>query len=102
LFFIIPKEQEEESHFWRLTAFHYAGEYLNEDYRRAQHGKVSSQITARIVQGLNRIFTVFFVREADKLILATSGSHSQAKVSRILEEEISVPKSHGQGVQIVM
>jgi len=102
LFFIIPKEQEEESHFWRLTAFHYAGEYLNEVYRRAQHGKVSSQITARIVQGLNRIFTGFFVRESDKLILATSGSHSQAKVSRIFEEEISVPKRHGQGVQIVM
>ncbi|WP_336784697.1 hypothetical protein [Paenibacillus sp. MMO-177] len=101
LFFVIPKDKEEELKLWQLTTFQYAGEYLSDVYRAAtNNGKVASQITSRIAQGLNRIFTGLLAKNNDELILATSGSHSQAKVSRIFEESISVPKKRGESMQI--
>lgn len=103
LFFVIPREKEEELKLWHLTTFQYAGEFLSDVYRvAAKNGKVMSQITSRISQGLNRIFTGLLAKNNDELILATSGSHSQAKVSRIFEERISVPKKRGENVQIRM
>jgi hypothetical protein len=102
LFFVITREKEEELKLWHLTTFQYAGEFLSNVYRVAKNGKVASQITSRIAQGLNRIFTGLLAKNNDELILATSGSHSQAKVSRIFEESISVPKKRGESMQIKM
>lgn len=93
LFFVIPREKENDLKLWHLTTFQYAGEFLSHVYRVAREGKVATQITSRISQGLNRIFTGLLAKNNDELILATSGSHSQAKVSRIFEESISVPKN---------
>ncbi|MEV5029605.1 hypothetical protein [Paenibacillus sp. LPE1-1-1.1] len=100
LFFVIPREKEEELKLWQLTTFQYAGEFLSEVYKVAQYSRVASNITARIAQGLNRIFTGLLAKNNDELILATSGSHSQAKVSRIYEESISVPKKRGESMQL--
>ncbi|MFD2670968.1 hypothetical protein [Marinicrinis sediminis] len=102
LFFVIPREKEDELKFWHLTTFQYAGEFLSNVYRIAKDGKVATQITSRIAQGLNRIFTGLLAKNNAELILATSGSHSQAKVSRIFEESISVPKKRGESMQIRM
>ncbi|OMF92577.1 hypothetical protein [Paenibacillus sp. FSL R7-0337] len=102
LFFVIPREKENTLKLWHLTTFQYAGEFLSHVYRVAREGKVSTQITSRISQGLNRIFTGLLAKNNDELILATSGSHSQAKVSRIFEEYISVPKKRGESMQIRM
>ncbi|MDF9843746.1 MULTISPECIES: hypothetical protein [unclassified Paenibacillus] len=100
LFFVISREKEEELKLWKLTTFHYAGEFLTDVYKAAQSGRVASHITFRIAQGLNRIFTGLLAKNNDELILATSGSHSQAKVSRIYEESISVPKKRGESMQL--
>lgn len=100
LFFVISREKEEELKLWKLTTFQYAGEFLNDVYKTAQNGRVASHITSRIAQGLNRIFTGLLAKNNDELILATSGSHSQAKVSRIFEESISVPKKRGESMQL--
>ncbi|MFD3259582.1 hypothetical protein ACE3MQ_13315 [Paenibacillus lentus] len=103
MFFVIPRDKEEELKLWHLTTFQYAGEFLTDVYRAAaKNGKVPTQITSRISQGLNRIFTGLLAKNNDELILATSGSHSQAKVSRIFEESISVPKKRGESMQIKM
>ncbi|OBR65704.1 hypothetical protein A7K91_14145 [Paenibacillus oryzae] len=102
LFFVIPREKENDLKLWHLTTFQYAGEFLSDVYRVAKNGKVATQITSRISQGLNRIFTGLLAKNNDELILATSGSHSQAKVSRIFEESISVPKKRGESMQIRM
>ncbi|MWC31083.1 hypothetical protein [Paenibacillus sp. MMS18-CY102] len=102
LFFVIPREKENDLKLWHLTTFQYAGEFLSDVYREAKDGKVTTQITSRISQGLNRIFTGLLAKNNDELILATSGSHSQAKVSRIYEESISVPKKRGESMQIRM
>ncbi|WP_247900755.1 hypothetical protein [Paenibacillus pabuli] len=102
LFFVIPREKEKNLKLWHLTTFQYAGEFLSDVYRVAKDGKVATQIISRISQGLNRIFTGLLAKNTDELILATSGSHSQAKVSRIFEESISVPKKRGESMQIRM
>jgi hypothetical protein len=101
LFFSISREKEDELKLWELTTFQYAGEFLTKVYRSIQQGaKPSSQILSRLVRGLNRISTGLLTRTQDKLILATSGSHSQSKVSKIFESFISVTRDRGESVQI--
>ncbi|SEM24090.1 hypothetical protein SAMN04488688_110123 [Paenibacillus sp. cl141a] len=101
LFFVIPKDKEEELKLWQLTTFQYAGEFLTDVYRiAAKSDRVSTQIGSRISQGLNRIFTGLLAKNNNELILATSGSHSQAKVSRIFEESVSVPRKRGESMQV--
>lgn len=100
LFFVIPKDQEEKLKIWNLTTFHYAGEFLNEVYKSLlEQKRVHSQFTTRMVKGLNRIITGLLVEDKDRLILSTSGNSSQAKVSRVLEEFISVKQNRGEYVR---
>jgi hypothetical protein len=40
------------------------------------------------------------VKNPDKLIIATSGSYSQARISKVFEDEISVRKKRGEEVRI--
>ncbi|WP_144525912.1 hypothetical protein [Bacillus pumilus] len=100
LFFVIPTELEEELMLWRLTTFQYAGEFLKEIYKPL-HGqyRVNSQYISRMTKGLNRIMTGLLIEEKDHLILSTSGNHSQAKISRILEKYISVNPDRGEYVK---
>ncbi|PPQ48331.1 hypothetical protein C5G87_14530 [Paenibacillus peoriae] len=102
LFFSIPGEKEDELKLWELTTFQYAGEFLIKVYRpiTRNRAKSPSQILSRLVRGLNRISTGLLTRTQDKLILATSGSYSQAKVSKIFESFISVMRDRGESVQI--
>lgn len=102
LFFTIPGESIADLKLWNLTVFHYAGEYLNHLYRFLQEGeKAPKYIISRLVKGLNRIFTGLLVGNQDELILATSGSYSQAKISRVHEESISTWRKRGEYVDIV-
>ncbi len=101
LFFTLPDNSTADLKLWNLTVFHYGGEYLNDVYRALQQGKkLPKQIIARLVRGLNRIFTGLLVNNQDDLILATSGSYSQAKISRVYEEFISVVKKRGESVSV--
>jgi hypothetical protein len=101
LFFTIPDAKAAEMSLWQLTTFHYADEYLNKVHRvLMSKEKVRSEIVARLVRGLNRIFTGMLVRDDNRIVLATSGSLSQARVSRVFEEFVSVRRNLGQKVQI--
>lgn len=103
LFFVIPPEIEEELMIWRLTTFQFAGEFLKEVYRPLHEEKrVNSQYISRMAKGLNRITTGLLVEDKDRLILSTSGNHSQAKISRILEEFISVKPNRGEYVKFAL
>jgi hypothetical protein len=96
LFFTISPDAEEETKLWSLTVFRYAGMYLNIIAQLRQEHKITSKtMLAPLTQGLNRIFTGLLVRETDQLILATSGSHSQAHVCHILEEYVPIIKKSG-------
>lgn len=101
LFFTVPSDRTMDMKLWDLTIFQYAGEYLNDLYRVLQEGKkIPKSITVRLVRGLNRIFTGLLVSNQDELLLATSGSYSQARISRIYEESISIARKRGESVLV--
>jgi hypothetical protein len=101
LFFKIPKESEEELHLWELTVFKFAGEYLDSVVAVLQNGGVVKRpLLSRIIKGLNRVFTGMLINSDRELYLATSGNYSQARVSRILVERVSVDPSKGEKVAL--
>ena len=101
LFFTIPEVNATEMRLWQLTTFHFADEYLNKVHRKLMLNKsVQSEVVARLVRGLNRIFTGMLVHDDDRMVLATSGNLSQARISRVFEEFISVRRNRGQRVQL--
>jgi len=104
LFFKVPKEEEEEIGLWALTVFKYGGEYLERVLRVLRDGgSVRRNILGRIVRGTNRIFTGMLINNEHELFLASSASLSQARVSRILDERISVePRHGGEKVEILL
>ena len=99
LFFKIPKDSESLLNLWELTVFKFAGEYLDEVVEILRRGAVVKRpLLARLVKGLNRVFTGMLINSDRELYLATSGNYSQAKVSRILIERVSVEPSKGEKV----
>lgn len=103
LFFTIPTARIADMRLWELTVFHYGGEYLTDLYRvLKENKKVSKSILLRLTKGLNRIFTGLLVNNQDELLLATSGSYSQAKISRVYQDSISVPKRRGEYLTVVL
>lgn len=96
MFFRIPEEQAEELRLWDLSVFSRAGEHLEAVVRPlARVERVSRRILARLVNGLNRVFTGMLVATDRELLLATNLSYSGAGVSQLLEERLSVaPKRH--------
>jgi len=102
LFFTIPPDQSLELKLWDLTVFQSAGEYLEIFARLLKKEKTARTTLSKLVRGLNRIFTGVLLNNADDLILATSGSCSQAKVSLLFEESISVPLKRGESVNVTL
>ena len=101
LFFKIPKEAEHELNLWELTVFRFAGEYLEAIVDVLKRGAVVKRpLVSRLVKGLNRVFTGMLINSDRELFLATSGNYSQAKVSRILVQRVSVEPSKGEKVML--
>jgi hypothetical protein len=99
LFFTIPPELAEPLSLWELTVFQYAGEYLHNVLAALRAGQQpSTDIVRRLVKGLNRVFTGMLTETDRRVVLATSGSHSQARVSRIEEGIVEVEPRRGQRV----
>lgn len=99
LFFKIPKDAEVELNLWELTVFRFAGEYLADVVAVLKRGAVVKRpLVSCLVKGLNRVFTGMLINSERDLFLATSGNYSQAKVSRILVERVSVEPSKGEKV----
>lgn len=99
LFFKIPDELAEDLKLWDLTVFRFAGEYLRDVVQTLKDaGNVRRTILNRLVKGLNRIFTGMLINSERELCLATSGSFSQAKISRILVDRLSVEPRHGEKI----
>lgn len=96
MFFRIPEELEDDLSPWDLSVFSRAGEYLDELIKPlGDNGRVPRRIVARLVNGLNRVFTGMLVTTERELLLATNLSYSGSGVSQLLEERLSVtPKRH--------
>lgn len=103
LFFTIPEDQEEELNLWEMTVFKYAGEYLSRLMPTLRAGRpVEQPILARLVRGLNRIFAGMLVSSDRELLLATSLSFSNAKISRLLEDRLSVRPRRDEKIDIIL
>lgn len=101
MFFKINKAQEDELNLWELTVFRFAGEYLESVANVLKHnGVVKRPLLSRLIKGLNRVFTGMLINSDRELFLATSGNNSQAKVSRILVERVSVDPNKGEKVSL--
>jgi hypothetical protein len=101
LYFKIPREWEQELNLWELTVFKFAGEYLDEIVQPLlKEEAVKRVILARLVRGLNRVFTGMLINADRELFIATSGNNSQAKVSRILLERVSVDPNKGEKIAL--
>lgn len=101
LFFTLPDAMAPELAPWELTVFRSAGTYL-ELVRRVAAGQPAPRSALPIlVRGLNRIMTGMLVQNPTELVLATSGSHSQSRISQLLDSTISVPRKLGEEVAFV-
>ncbi|MGO6905953.1 hypothetical protein ACCS96_38095, partial [Rhizobium ruizarguesonis] len=96
IFFQIGDEQSDDLRLWDLTVFRHAGEFLRDVVKPLRDvGKANRSITARLVNGLNRIFTGMLVTTDRELLIAAGLSGSAAGLSQILVERISVaPRRH--------
>lgn len=103
LFFKTPDADAEELKLWELTVFRYGGEYLTQVLNALRKGGlVRRNILARIVRGINRIFTGMLVGSERDLLLASSANLSQARVCRFLDDKISVAPRRGERVEIIL
>jgi hypothetical protein len=101
LFFTVPDSKEARYPHWGLTVFQHAGEFLKDIVNPLMERRlVPIPVRHHLVLGLNRIFTGLLVQEHDKICLATSGTHSQARVSRMIEDLLPVDEGHRGEVEI--
>ncbi|MBL8604947.1 MAG: hypothetical protein JNK72_23670 [Myxococcales bacterium] len=102
LFFTTPAAKAETFGLWELTVFRHAGAFLNGVLRPLQTREevTDGTLVRQLVLGLNRVFTGRLTNDSDRLWLASSGSHSQARVCRIYEGDLDVEVRRGRGISI--
>lgn len=99
LFFTIPNTEKEYDH-WLLTAFQFAGDYLEMIDLLAEGKGVSESTRARLVRGLNRVMTGLLIENNDKLFVASSGGFTQSRISVLCDTEAAARRSGGVGMRI--
>ena len=103
LFFKIPTEWEDELNLWDLTVFKHVGTYWAQVVQPLkEHKKVGGHIVRRLVKGLNRIWMGMLVDKDQEVYLTTGLSFSNARVSHLFKEKISVVPQFGQKVEIIL
>ena len=101
LFFTLPDSDPITGSVWDLTIFKHAGEYLAAAEAVRDGRSPGRDTMMRVVRGLNRVFSGMLIQTFDELVLATSGTHSETKISSLVEEFLSVPRKSGEEVSIV-
>lgn len=101
LFFTLPEDKVAAYDLWDLTVFRYAGLYLDVSKNMMADKPPPRTALQVLVRGLNRIFTGMLVQNDDQLVLATSGSYTQSKLSPLLDALISVHRQSGEEVSIL-
>jgi hypothetical protein len=99
LFFTIP-DGEKEYDRWLMTAFRFAGDYLEMIDSLTDGKGVSESTRARLVRGLNRVMTGLLIENTDKLFVASSGGFTQSRISVLCDTEASARRSGGVGMRI--
>jgi hypothetical protein len=99
LFFTIPQE-EHEYPYWLMTAFRFAGDYLDMVQALTENKPVSEYVRARLVRGLNRVMTGLLIENNDKIFVASSGGFTQSRISVLCDTEAPARRSGGVGMRI--
>lgn len=99
LFFTVPVSEKEYDH-WLMTAFRFAGDYLEMIDALTDGKGVSESTRARLVRGLNRVMTGLLIENNDKLFVASSGGFSQSRISVLCDTEASARRSGGVGMRV--
>ncbi len=100
LFFVIPQDTDADPLRWDLTVFRFAGDFLETAHRLSRERKPDRVVVARLVRGLNRVFTGALVDDEQQVVLASAGSHSQSRTTHILDDLVSVQRRSGEEVRL--
>ena len=99
LYFTLP-EAEAGYPRWSMTAFRFAGAYL-EMIEFLQAKKPVSEVTrGRLTKGLNRAMTGLLLENVDRIFIASSGGFTQSRVSSLCEQEVPARRQGGVGMSI--
>ena len=99
LFFTLP-EGETDYPFWTMTAFRFAGDYLQLSSALAERRAINETVRARIVRGLNRIMTGLLIENADRIFVASSGGFTQSRISVLCDTEAPARRVGGVGLSL--
>lgn len=98
LFFTLA-DVDAEYPYWHMSAFRFAGDYLNLLSALRDKRPFPEFIRERIIRGLNRVMTGLLLENADKLFVASSGGFTQSKISVLCDAEVPSRRVMGVGVQ---
>jgi broad-specificity NMP kinase len=99
LYFTLP-ESEPEYPRWSMTAFRYAGDYLDMIEVLKSKKPVSEATRGRITRGLNRVMTGLLLENVDRIFIASSGGFTQSRVSVLCDHETASRRQGGVGMSI--
>lgn len=99
LYFSLP-ESEPGYPRWSMTAFRFAGDYLDIIDSLQAKKPVSESTRGRIARGLNRVMTGLLLENVDRIFIASSGGFTQSRVSVLCDYEIPSRRQGGVGMAI--
>lgn len=102
LFFSLP-DDEPGFRFWDLTAFRFAGDYLETIAALSERKAIAEAARARLARGLNRVMSGLLLENADKIFVASSGGFTHSKISVLCDSELParrVPGGLGMAIKL--
>jgi hypothetical protein len=99
LFFTLPQEETGYPH-WSMSAFCFAGDYLDMIESLRAKKPVSESTRGRIAKGLNRVLTGLLLENVDRIFIASSGGFTQSRVSMLCDSETPSRRQSGVGMAI--
>ena len=99
LYFTLP-DKEKDYPFWEMTAFRFAGDYLDMIGALSEHKPINETVRARIVRGLNRVMTGLLIENTDRIFVASSGGFTQSRVSVLCDTEAPARRTGGIGMTV--
>lgn len=99
LFFTLPNGVSGYPH-WSMTAFRFAGDYLEVIESLKAKKPVSEAVRGRIAKGLNRVLTGLLLENMDRIFIASSGGFTQSRVSVLCDYETPSRRQGGVGMAI--
>ncbi len=101
LFFVLP-DNDPDYRFWSMTAFRFAGDYLEMMSGLRAKRNISEQLRSRLVRGLNRVMTGLLIENTDRLFVASSGGFTQSRISVLCDTESPARRTGGVGMKVAL